>query len=196
MMRTQVTTLVLAALCCGALSAAETVGVDGTSTRFPTTLDVKEGDQPVKLALTGTALRKRAFFNVYALGSYIREGSGVRTAEQLAAADTLKQLHLRMERDIDGKTMAEAFHGAIRANYPAPAFADELTTLTTYMETLEVKKGGHIQVTHVPGVGLHVLVAGQKEILIKNVAFSRAVWEIYLGQKNLGEAIKQGLVSR
>ena len=27
-------------------------------------------------------------------------------------------------------------------------------------------------------------------------AFSRAVWDIYLGRNNLGEGIKKGLVSR
>jgi hypothetical protein len=58
------------------------------------------------------------------------------------------------------------------------------------------KKGDHIFLTHLPGVGLHVSRAGKADFTIRNPAFTRAVWDIYLGRNNLGEGIKRGLVSR
>jgi hypothetical protein len=153
-------------------------------------------DKPVKLLLTGTAMREKYFLNVYALAGYVQEGAGVRNAEELAAADVPKQLHLVMERNVDGKDMAEAFVTAIRANHPAPAFNDEVGMLVEKLRGDTARKGDHIYLTHLPGVGLEVKVAGRTEFVIRSPEFHRAVWDIYLGRNNLGEGIKKGLVSR
>jgi Chalcone isomerase-like len=71
-----------------------------------------------------------------------------------------------------------------------------LTTLTELMKANPVARGDQVFLTHVPGVGMHVNLVGKKELLIRSVSFTRAVWEIYLGKSNLGDAIKKGLVSR
>jgi hypothetical protein len=176
--------------------AAELVGVHGSDTRFTTTMESTAGGKPAKLVLTGVALRQKFFFNVYAIGSYVREGAGVRSAEELAAADCPKCLHLVMERALEGKDMAEAFQTAIRANYPEPAFAEEVSTLVQTMRAETVSRGDHIYLTHIPDVGLQCRIIGKTEFLIKNPQFSRALWDIYLGKNNLGEAIKKALVSR
>src|SRR5262245_30230130 len=91
----------------GAL-AAELVGGRGSDTRFTTTMESTAAGKTAKLVLTGVALRQKYIFNIYAIGSYVREGAGVRTAEDLAAADCPKCLHLVMERALEGKDMAEA----------------------------------------------------------------------------------------
>jgi hypothetical protein len=101
-----------------------------------------------------------------------------------------------MERDVDGKDMAEAFQSAIRMNHAAPAFEAELNGLMEYMKANPVKKGDTVFLTHIPGRGLHVMVVGKTEMMIPNVNFARAVWEIYLGKNNLGDYIKKGLTSR
>jgi hypothetical protein len=188
-----VAVLVLAA---GIASAVELVGVRGSSTRFTTTMEATVGDKPVRLLLTGTALRQKVFVNVYALGSYVQEGVAVRTPEQLAEVDCVKRLHLVMERAVDGKDMAAAFQAAIRANHPEPAFAAEVDQLTRMLQGDSAQKGDHIFLTHEPGVGLHCHRPGKADFTIRNPAFSRAVWDIYLGKNNLGEGIKKGLLSR
>jgi hypothetical protein len=176
--------------------AAELVGVPGSDTQFTTTMEWTVNDKPVRLVLTGTAMREKYFLNVYALASYIQEGSGVRNADELAAADMPKQLHLVMQRNVNGKDMAEAFVTAIRANHPAPEFNEEVNMLVEKLRGDTARKGDHIYLTHVPGVGLEVKVAGRMEFVIRNPEFPRAVWDIYLGRNNLGEGIKKGLVSR
>src|SRR5262249_38425646 len=118
------------------------------------------------------------------------------SAEELAAADCPKRLHLVMERTVEGKDLAEAFRSAIRLNYPEPAFAEEVQTLVQLLRGDSARKGDHIYLTHVPGVGLHCSRSGKAEFLIKNPRFARAVWDIYLGKNNVGEAVKKGLVSR
>ncbi len=179
----------------GAL-AAEVVGVPGSGTQYSTPVETVSDGKPVRLVLTGTALRQKFFLNVYAIGSYIQEGVSVRTAEELTASDSPKRLHLIMERAVAGKDMAEAFRAAIRLNYPEPAFAAEVNALAQQLQNHTAEKGDQILFTHIPEVGLHCNLIGKTDFTIKNVQFSRAVWNIYLGKNNLGEAIKKGLVSR
>jgi chalcone isomerase-like protein len=175
---------------------AELVSVEGSHIVYANPFPANIGGKDVNLVLTGTALRKKLVFSVYTIGSFVQEGVKIHSAEELIAVDCPKRLHLVMERDVDGKDMAEAFHIAIRLNYAEPAFAPELSRLMDFMRSLTVKKGDHVWLTYVPGVGLHCQVLGKTDITITNVAFARAVWEIYLGKNNLGEAIKQGLTSR
>jgi hypothetical protein len=178
------------------LHAADLVGVPGSSTQYPSAIEANVGGKSVKMNLTGTALRTKFFFSVYSIGSYVAEGASVHSAEDLIAADCAKRLHLVMERTVDGKDLAEAFRAAIRLNHAEPAFNDEINSLVQFMRSTSARKGDNIQLTHVPGIGLHCSMAGKAEFLIKNVGFARAVWEIYFGKNNIGDGIKKGLLSR
>jgi hypothetical protein len=179
-----------------AVLAVEMVEVPGSSARFAGEVDAAIGGKAVKLGLTGVALRTKLLVNVYAIASYVEKGAPVSSPEALAQADCPKRLHLAMERSVDGKDMAEAFRAALRLNHPEPAFAEEMNQLLQFMRSCAMRKGEHAFLTHVPGIGLQINVAGKADFLIKNVAFSQAVWEMYLGKKNVGEAIKRGLTSR
>jgi hypothetical protein len=164
--------------------------------RFPATIASRIGGKPVRLVLTGTALRKKYGFSVYALASYVQEGVQVRDADGLMRANAAKQLHLVFERDVDGATMASGFRASIGMSHPAPAFESELAMLERYFLAHPVKQGDHIWLTHVPGVGLAAQVNGQPGMVIGGVGFAQAAWETYLGRNNLGVAIKTGLTSR
>jgi hypothetical protein len=196
MMRSRFVALALLGLFGTWALAVESVGVDGSKTQYPTLIESPINNKPVKLVLTGTALRKKLLFNVYTIASYVQEGAQVHNADDLTSADVPKQLHLVLERDLDGKTMASAFREAVRLNYPSPAFDHELDTLSRFLEESSVKKGDHVWLSHVPGVGFHVRMPGKKEMVIPNASFSKAIWEVYLGRNNLGESIKEGLTSR
>jgi hypothetical protein len=187
---------VVAVLAVAGLLAAEMVGVPGSNTQYPALTEIQINDKPVRVVLTGTAMRKKYLFNVYAIGSYLEVGVNAHSADQLIALDCAKQLHLVMERDVEGKDMAEAFKAAIRLNHADTEFGSEIESVTKAMAANPVKKGDHIWMTHVPKVGLRCTIVGKADFLIENVAFAHAVWEIYLGPKNLGESIKQGLTSR
>jgi hypothetical protein len=175
---------------------AQNVPVPGSYVTYPASTQVKVGDREVKTLLTGTAMRTKIIVNVYAIGSYVEEGAGVKTADDLLTTDKLKRLHLVMERTVTGADFAEAFRSAVRMNYNAPMFNEEIDSLVAFMKTTSLRKGEQIYLTAVPGVGLHVSVVGKADFLIKNPKFSQAIWEIYLGKNNLGDTIKKGLVNR
>jgi hypothetical protein len=174
----------------------ETVGVGGSTVQYPTQIEATIGPKKAILKLTGAAMRKKAIFSVYTIGSYVQSDFMGKSAEALAAADTVKQLHLIMQRDVSGKDMARAFHDAIRANYPGDEFAQEMQKFMSLMTDQTADKGDEVWITHVPGYGLHVNLVGKKAEYIKGVKFGKAVWDIYLGPKNVGDAVKRGLVSR
>lgn len=186
---------IVGAWAAGAL-ATEWVSAPGCDVKFPTPLENQIGDKKVKLVVTGTAMRKKFIFNVYAVAGYIQEGVKVRSAAELAASNAPKQFHLVMVRDVDGPTMAEAFESAIRANYPAPAFDSEIKTLTDFMRSISVVEGDHVWLTHIPDVGFHCEVVGKTQLTIRSKGFSKAIWDIYLGPNNLGDSVKKGLTNR
>lgn len=195
MMHGRLLSLACLGLCASAAMATQLVDVPGSSNKYPATVETRIGDKPVKLILTGTALRAR-FVNLYAIASYLQEGKTYATAEELAAADCAKRLHLIMEHDVSGDVMADALKQSIRKNYPRPLFAAEIDSMTAFIQKLDVNKGDHIWLTHVPTVGMHINFVGKADLLIKNARFSQPVWDIYLGKNNLGATIKKDLVSR
>ncbi len=172
------------------------VGVAGSNAQFPVAIESSIGGKKEKLTLTGTALRKKVVFNVYSIGSYLQNGVTVTSAEELCSKDCCKQLHLVMEHTISGKQMAEALTDAIRKNYPKPEFDAEIAALSKKLQPLELTKGAQVWLTNVPGSGLNINVVGMLDCQIEGTAFAKAIWEIYLGKKNLGEPIKAGLISR
>ncbi len=147
------------------------------------------------LVLTGVALRQKFFLNVYAIGSYVIEGASVHTAEELAAIDQPKQLHLVMERDVDGKDMAEALLVAIRQNYPVPAFNDEVNRLTEMLRDIDLKKGDHIYLTHLPGVGC-AATSSTRAISPSRIRSSHGRFGTFISAKQRRRRDQEGLVSR
>jgi hypothetical protein len=174
----------------------EMVTATGSSRQYPTKVETSIADKKVSLNLTGAVLRKRAFFSVYTVGSYVQGGTNIKTADQLAGADTVKQLHIIMERDVSGQDMAKAFRDAIMAAYPDNRFAAELSQLCALLEAHPVAKNDEIWITHFPGYGIYCNLVGKKTQWIKGLPFAKAVWDIYLGPKCINESIKAALISR
>jgi hypothetical protein len=187
--------VLVAGLCVSTVIAGETIGVTGSDVQYPTTATASIGDKKYPEKLSGAAMRKKAIFNVYTIGSYVSTEFTGRSAEELAACDKVKQLHLVLQRNVTGNDMGKAFEEAIRANHPNE-FTTEMTKLTNLIRAYDVKSGEHVWITHVPGYGLHIQLVGKTSEFIPGVKFAHAVWEIYLGAKNVGESVKQGLVSR
>jgi len=184
------------ALAVGAATATETVGVNGSDARFPAAIQVQAAGQPVRLSLTGAAVRKKAFITIYTIASYLQDGVAAKTAEQLAAAKGVKVLVLVMERDVDGRDMVDGIRAGIRLNNPADAFASELARIGQVLQTMRLQKGERVTLIAAPGAGLRCLVTGKADATIGDPAFARAVWDIYLGRNNVSDAVKSGLVSR
>ncbi len=160
------------------------------------TIQARVGNEEVTMVVTGSAVRTKSFFKVYSIKSYIEEGNKVRSADELIAADCPKQMHLVFLLSVDGPTVASAFEENLRANHPAPEFAEETLALVKVLYDTPFRRGDEVWFTHIPNVGFHCRFSDGSEHFIGNVEFSRAIWENYLGRYNCGERGKRGLLDR
>ncbi|WP_165068720.1 chalcone isomerase family protein [Paludisphaera rhizosphaerae] len=184
----------LLGLCASAIAEDSTVTVG--STRYLTSVAGQSGDKSIRLKLTGTAMRTMWTFKVYSIASYVQEDAVVRTPEALASAAVPKKLCLTFERTVASADLAKSFREAVALNHPAPAFKAELDALAGYFEAHPVSQGNSIWLSSEPNAGFHCQLVGAPALALPNDKFAQAVWEVYLGPKNLGAAIKTGLTSR
>jgi hypothetical protein len=161
-----------------------------------TLIESKIGDRQIKMVLTGSAIRSKSIFRVYSIDSYVEQGLKIRTPQDMIDTDRPKQLRLIMLRNVNGPDMADAFTTMVRSNHPEPQFAEEVKTVAEILRGRTAKKGDEIWFTHVPKVGFQCESTGGMKHLVRNVEFSKAVWENYFGKHNVGENVKQGLLSR
>ena len=185
-------TILASLLTLTAATAAHAIKAPDSDVSFRGTAQVSIAGQTTSMRCTGVGLREKAWVNVYAIASYVAEGEKPSGAAGLAAADVPKMLHLVMEREVSGEKMADAFVDAIRANHGS-GFGSEIAKLKGFLQGKAAAKGEDIKFIHTPGKGLKVTRRGGS-IDIDGVGFSKAVWEIYLGSKNVGSDIKKGLL--
>ena len=174
--------------------AAEPVAVKGSSAKYPPVVSIMVGENAVKLNLTGTGLRTKFGFGVYAIGSYLEDGAAVKMAEELMKTGAVRALHLVMERDVQPREFVDAFKTAIGKNHPADKFKSEFTELLTAVGDRALKKGDHIVLVATTATGVRIQVVGKVDVTFKNSAFADALWEVYLGARPLDEKLKKGLV--
>src|SRR5687768_11078982 len=87
----------------GPVLAAEVAGVK---------LEDKARVADTVISLTGAGLRKRVFFQVYAIGLYVRD----RKADPVAQPGP-KRVHIHMLRDVGADAFTEALADGIKANH-------------------------------------------------------------------------------
>ncbi len=182
------------ALAAGSLPAADPVAVPGSDVKFPSTVGTAAGGKPVTLKLTGVGVRSRAIFKVYAIGSYLADGTAAKTAEDVVAADAPKMLYLVMERNVAGKDFVEAVKAGVGKTHP-DKFAAEFQQIAAAVGDQTAAKGDHVSLLYLPGVGLRVQIVGKVDLTVKGAEFAAAVWGVYLGGNPVDEKLKQGLSS-
>lgn len=172
------------------LDAAEVAGV-----KFEDRTRVGGAD----LVLNGAGLRKRAFFQVYAMGLYLAEKRAA-GADAIAAPGT-KRVAIHMLRDVDAATFTEALADGMRANHDAAAMQAleaRIAQLGAIMEELkEAKKGMAIMLDLQPGAGTVVSVDGRpRGKPIAGDDFARALLRIWLGDKPVQDDLKRALLGQ
>ncbi len=176
------------------LAFAGRVKVDGSDIRFPDSLKENIEGQEHSLRITGTALREKVFVNVYAMASYVATEANLKGASALIDADVAKKIVLKMERDVDGDTMYEALKDALKRN--SKGFKGPLSQFRRYFTRNPAKEKVIISFLHLPGKGLECRIGKAKKLMIADVAFSKAVWKIWLGRKPVDGDIKKALIKR
>jgi len=171
-----------------ATQAAEVAGVK---------LDERAKVGAAELVLNGAALRKRAFFQVYAMGLYLPEKKTV--ASDAIGAPGAKRVAIHMLRDVDAATFTEALSDGIKANHDEAAMKalePRIAQLAAIMAELkEATKGMQILLDWQPASGTVVSVDGApRGKAIAGEDFYRALLRIWLGEKPVQDDLKKALL--
>lgn len=175
-----------------AQAAEDTIKVDGTNATFPTTVQV----DGVTLRATGTAIRTRLVFQVYAMASYVESTAVIANADELCKAEKVKQLRLHILRPLSAETALQGIRDGVALNHPGDAFAAPFAAMKEYLGGAEVATGDTLTITYLPGTGARIALNDRAPLAVADPAFGQALWQIYFGPKNLAEPMKTALVSR
>ena len=164
--------------------AAEVAGVN---------IDEKTRVGNTELSLTGAGLRKRVFFQVYAIGLYVQD----RKADPISQPGP-KRVQIHMLRDVGADTFNEALAEGIKANHSevqAKALEPRVAQLAaTIAEIKEAKKGTTIALDW-DGKSTQVVIDGKPGGQpIEGEDFYRALLKIWLGDKPVQDDLKRALL--
>jgi hypothetical protein len=154
-------------------------------------------DTDQQLVLNGAGLRKRAFFQVYAIGLYL-------PGKKAAAADAIgapgpKRVLIHMLRDVGADQFSDALADGMKDNHSEAemqALEPRVKQLSSIMaEMKEAKKGMRITLDWVPGSGTLVAVDGKPAgVPIPGEDFYRALLRIWLGEHAVQADLKKALL--
>jgi hypothetical protein len=166
-------------------AAAEVAGV-----KFADTVRVAQAT----LELKGAGLRKRFFFEVYAIGLYVPDAK----ADPLAQSGA-KRVAMHMLRDVGAERFTEALVDGMRRNLDETAMRalePRIAHLSAIMaEVKEAKKGMAIALDWVPGAGTRVTIDGVPAgAPIEGEDFYRALLGIWLGERPVQDDLKRALL--
>jgi hypothetical protein len=158
-------------------------------------VQIPETDQ--QLVLNGAGLRKRAFFQVYAIGLYLPEKKSA-AADAIAAAGA-KRVAITMLRDVDADQFAGALTDGMKDNVSEAemkAFEPRVKQLVAIMaEMKQAKKGMRITLDWLPAGGTQVTVDGKAAgTPIPGDDFYRALLKIWLGENPVQADLKKALL--
>lgn len=149
-----------------------------------------------ELVLNGAGLRKRVFFQVYAIGLYLPQKSS--DAAAVLQQGGPKRVAILMLRDVSADAFTEALADGIRANHSEAemkALEPRVKELSAIMaEIKEAKKGMAIALDWT-GEATQLMVQGKPAGKpIAGEDFYRALLKIWLGDKPVQDDLKQALL--
>ena len=148
------------------------------------------------LVLNGAGVRKRLFFEVYAMGLYVPQKSS--NAAALLDQPGPKRVAIHMLRNVSADAFNEALAEGIRANHSeaeASTLEPRLKELAAIMaEAKEAKKGMSIHLDWT-GAGTQVVIQGQPAGKpIAGQDFYRALLRVWLGDRPVQDDFKRALL--
>ncbi len=151
--------------------AREVAGVEFTDS-------VRLGGKDLKL--NGAGVRSKFFVKVYAGGLYLAEPASA--GDAIVAADAPKRVRMVFLREVDAKKILETYREGFEQNSGGPGLPALLAKLETIAPALaDMKKGGEMLVTYVPGEGTTVQAVGGGSVTVAGKEFADAMFRNWLG---------------
>ncbi len=143
------------------------------------------------LVLNGLGIREATVFNVdvYVAGLYLEKKST--DPKSIIDGDETKRLTLRFVRDVDRDDLVKAWNEGFEKN-GGEKLGAKVKQLCDWMP--DMKEGGDLTFTYVPGKGVTVSVNAKTKGTIEGADFAKTMWAIFLGPKPPNAGLKTGLL--
>jgi hypothetical protein len=160
---------------------------------LPATLKFDE----TELALNGTGMRKKWMMNIYKGGLYLQAPSS--NAPAIIAADEAMAVRLDMVSGmITSEKMEEALMEGLQHSTGgniAPIKAHVDAFMAVFQE--EIKEGDVFDIAYLPGKGIDIYKnGGFRSTIDGGIAFKRAIFGIWLGDKPADKKLKSGMLGK
>ncbi len=146
------------------------------------------------LVLNGMGIREATMLkvDVYVAGLYLEKRSSDGGA--IARSDQVKQMVLKLVRDVDAKDMNEAIEAGFKKNA-----GNNVAKLAPRVEKFkkmmpDLHEGDLVEFTSVPGQGLDIKVNGKSRGQIEGADFASTFFLIWLGSEPPNAGLKKGLL--
>jgi hypothetical protein len=158
---------------------------------FADTVDV--GGQTLKL--NGAGIRKKFIIKVYAGGLYLATPSGDPAA--IVQADAPKRVRMVFLRGVSKKQILDAYREGFEKNSAGPGLPALVAGLDKIAPALaDMKEGGEMTVTYVPGQGTTVAAAGGGSATVEGKEFADALFRNWLGKEPADEGLKEAMLGK
>jgi hypothetical protein len=148
-----------------------------------------------ELALSGAGVRKRVFFEVYAIGLYMRDPK----SDPIAQPGP-KRVAIHMLRDVGADQFSEALADGMRANHSEAEYQGlegRISALSAIMSELKEARKGMALALDWDGKETQLVVDGKPAGRpIGGEDFYRGLLRIWLGDKPVQEDLKKALLGR
>ncbi len=183
--------IVLAMLCCVIGSPAVAKEIAGVAIDE----QVTQADGTV-LQLNGAGIRSKFVVKVYIAMLYLENPGSDR--DQVIGDPGAKQLMMHfLYKEVDKDALVEAWNDGFTGNGTAEqldALKADITEFNGLFET--VKKGDRIVLDYVPGKGTTVSINGAEKGTIGGKEFNDLLLSIWLGDKPVGEKLREALLGK
>ena len=170
--------------------ASIALGIEIGGVQLPDSLTLNK----TKLQLNGAGLRKKVVIKVYAGGLYTLNKE--KDPEKIIAADEpmvvrMHFIHSTVSKESLVSAWNEGFANATNDNIAA--IGKEIERFNGYFQE-DAKKGDIYDVIYLPGQGISVEIHGKRKGPIPGLAFKKAVFGIWLGEKPADAKLKKGML--
>ena len=166
------------------------LGIEIGGVQIPDSLTLNN----TKLQLNGAGLRKKVVIKVYAGGLYLLEKET--DPATIIAADEpmmirMHFIHSKVSNESLVSAWNEGFANATNGNIAA--IEKEIEQFNGYFQD-DAKKGDIYDVIYLPGQGISLEIQGKRMGPIAGLAFKKAVFGIWLGEKPADAKLKKGML--
>lgn len=187
-MRIFIVTIMLFSFLCSTAAAREVAGVAIDE-------QVTQADGTV-LQLNGAGIRSKFVVKVYVAMLYLENPGSDR--DQVIGDPGAKQLIMHfLYKEVDKEALVEAWNDGFNGNGTAEQLESLKADIAQFNDLFDtVKKGDRIVLDYVPGEGTTVSINANKKGTIAGKEFNDLLLSIWLGDKPVGEKLRQALLGK